>query len=64
MDIVSALNAFKQSTQVKYGQNFDPCTTVKNMIGQNCNTPQQALAFLLQSGKINQQQYDNFIKFI
>ena len=36
----------------------------KNMLGGNCNTPQEALDLLLRSGRISQEQYNTFVKML
>lgn len=61
---IDTINAFKNMVQNQYGQNFDPSVTAKNMLGQNVNSPKDALAIMLQTGKINKQQYDMFSKML
>lgn len=58
------ISAFKNIVQSQHGQNFNPSTMANNMLGQNCQTPQQALQLLFQSGKISKQQYDMFSKMM
>lgn len=36
----------------------------QNMLGNGCATPQQALQKLLQDGKINQAQYEQFLRML
>lgn len=48
----------------RYGENLNPETTAKNMLGQNVNTPQEALDLMLKSGRINQQQYELYSKML
>lgn len=55
---------FMTGAQSKFGQNFDPSTVCKNMLGNGCATPQQALQKLLQDGKINQAQYEQFLRML
>lgn len=35
-----------------------------DMLGQNCNTPQEALQLMLKAGKINEQQYGMLLKML
>lgn len=55
---------FMAGAQRQYGPNFDPQSVCKNMLGNNCATPQQALQQLLQSGKISQAQYEQFLRML
>ena len=59
-----ALKSFIQNTQQRYGSNFDPSIVARNMLGGNCNTPQEALDLLFRSGKINQEQYNTFVRML
>lgn len=55
---------FMAAAKQQYGQNFDPQTVCRNMLGNGCATPQQALQKLLQDGKINQAQYEQFSRMV
>lgn len=63
-NLFQSLQNFVAGAQKQYGPNFDPQTVCKNMLGTNCATPQQALQKLLQDGRINQVQYDQFSRMI
>ena len=58
------LSQFIQGAKQQQGNNFDPRQTVINMLGQNCNTPQEALQLMLKAGKINEQQYEMLLKML
>lgn len=64
MDLMQILPQFIQGAKRQHGDNFNPQQTVQNMLGQNCNTPQEALQLMLQSGRINQQQYGMLLKML
>lgn len=64
MNLLEMVKSFQQIAQTRYGQGFDPSTMVKNMLGQNINSPQDALNMLIQTGRINQQQYNMFAKML
>lgn len=64
MNPFDAIKMFMQNTQQRYGNNFDPSVMAKNMLGGNCNTPQEALDLLLRSGRISQEQYNTFVKML
>ena len=55
---------FMSGAQSKFGANFDPSTVCRNMLGNGCATPQQAFQKLLQDGKINQAQYEQFLRML
>jgi len=61
---MNAITSFIQSAQQRYGNNFDPSVTARNMLGQNCNTPKEALDLMLRTGRINQSQYDMFLRML
>lgn len=63
-NLLQSLQNFMAGAKQQYGPNFDPQTVCKNMLGNNCATPQQALQKLFQDGKINQAQYDQFSRMI
>lgn len=63
-DFMQMFQNFMTGAQNKYGPNFDPSTVCKNMLGNGCATPQQALQKLLQDGKINQAQYEQFLRML
>ncbi len=64
MDLMQMLPQFIQGAKQQHGNNFDPRQTVINMLGQNCNTPQEALQLMLNAGKINEQQYEMLLKML
>ena len=64
MNPFDAIKMFMQNTQQRYGNNFDPSVMAKNMLGGNCNSPQEALDLLLRSGRISQEQYNTFVKML
>lgn len=64
MNLMQMLPQFIQGAKQWHGDNFNPQQTVQNMLGQNCNTPQEALQLMLQSGRINQQQYGMLLKML
>lgn len=64
MDLIQILSQFIQGAKRQHGDNFNPQQTVHNMLGQNCNTPQEALQLILKVGKINQQQYGILLKML
>lgn len=64
MDIMQMLPQFIQGVKQQHGDNFNPQQTVQNMLGQNCNTPQEALQLLLDNGKINRVQYEMLTKML
>ena len=64
MNPFEAISTFKNMVQAQQGQNFNPEQMAQNMLGQNCSSPRQALDFMLRTGKINQQQYDTFVKML
>lgn len=64
MNPMDTIKMFVQNVQQRYGNNFDPSIMAKNMLGGNCNTPQEALDLLLRNGKISQEQYHMFIRMI
>ena len=64
MDLMQMLPQFIQGVKQQHGDNFNPQQTVQNMLGQNCNTPQEALQLLLDNGKINRVQYEMLTKML
>lgn len=64
MDLMQMLPQFIQGAKQQHGNNFDPRQTVINMLGQNCNSPQEALQLMLNNGQINQQQYEQGSKML
>lgn len=64
LNLFQAFQNFMSGAQQQYGPGFDPSTVCKNMLGNNCATPQQALQKLLQDGKISQAQYDQFSRML
>jgi hypothetical protein len=59
-NLIQAFQNFMTGAKQMYGQGFDPKSMCMNMLGTNCSTPQQALQQLLRSGKISQEQFDQF----
>lgn len=64
MNLMQMLPQFIQGAKQQHGNNFDPRQTVVNMLGQNCNTPQEALQLMLEARKINEQQYGMLLKML
>lgn len=64
MDILQILPQFISGVKQQHGQDFNPHQTVQNMLGVNCNTPQETLELMLKSGKLNQQQYNTAINML
>lgn len=64
MDLMQMLPQFIQGVKQQHGDNFNPQQTVQNLLGQNCNTPQDALQLMLNAGKINEQQYGMLLKML
>lgn len=64
MNLMQMLPQFIQCAKQQHGDNFNPQQTVQNMLGQNCNTPQEALQLMLKVGKINEQQYGMLLKML
>ena len=63
-NLFQAFQNFMAGAKQQYGQNFDPRTMCMNMLGTNCSTPQQALQQLFQSGKISQEQFNQFSRML
>lgn len=63
-NIIQAFQNFMTGAKQMYGQGFDPKSMCMNMLGTNCSTPQQALQQLLQSGKISQEQFNQFSRML
>ena len=66
---MNPIEMFKQMAVQQYGQNLNPKTMVLNLLGQDGNTqmpqtPQQALLQLYQSGRITQQQYEQYLRMM
>lgn len=64
MNPIEAAQMFANAVRAQHGQNFNPQQTAQNMLGQNCNTPQEALQLMLRSGRITQQQYELYSKML
>lgn len=64
MDLMQMLPQFIQGVKQQHGDNFNPQQTVQNMLGQNCNTPQEALQLLLDNGRIDRGQYEMLTKML
>lgn len=63
-NLFQTISQFVTGVKQQHGQDFNPEQTAKNMLGGNCQTPKQALDMLLQSGRINQEQYNTFVKML
>lgn len=66
---MNPIEMFKQQAMQRFGNNLDPRTTALNLMGVGGNpnspqTPQQALLQLYQSGRINQQQYEMYLRML
>jgi len=59
---------FVTGAKQQQGNNFNPQGPAQNLfslkMGCSCNTPQEALQLILQSGRINQAQYNEFLKML
>ena len=64
MNFLDSIKQFVGGVQNRYGSNFNPENQVKNMMGSNVNSPQDALFKLYQSGKITQEQYNVFSRYL
>lgn len=64
MNPIEAAQMFANAVKAQHGQNFNPQQTAQNMLGQNCNSPQEALQLMLRSGRITQQQYELYSKML
>lgn len=56
------VEVFANAVRNQYGQNFDPRNMVQKLLGQQVSSPRQALDLMLRMGKINQQQYINYLE--
>lgn len=63
-NLLQMLPQFIQGAKQHHGNNLDPRQIVLNRLGQNCNSPQEALQFMLNNGQINQQQYEQVSKML
>jgi hypothetical protein len=66
---MNPIDQFVQMAKQRFGNNIDPRITALNLMGMNGNpnspqTPQQALLQMYQSGRINQQQYETYMRMI
>lgn len=58
------VEVFANAVRNQYGQNFDPSNMVQKLLGQQVSSPRQALDLMLRMGKINQQQYSNYLRML
>lgn len=58
------IETFANAVRTQYGQNFDPSNMAQKMLGQQVSSPRQALDLMLRMGRINQQQYNMYIKML
>lgn len=63
-NLLQILPQFIQGAKQQHGNNLDPRQIVLNRLGQNCNSPQEALQLMLNNGQINQQQYEQVSKML
>lgn len=63
-NLIQILPQFIQGAKQQHGDNFNPQQTVQNMLGQNCNSPQEALQLMLNNGQINEHQYGQISKML
>lgn len=63
-NLFQSFQNFMAGAKQMYGQGFDPKSMCMNMLGTNCSTPQQALQQLFQSGKISQEQFNQFSRML
>lgn len=63
-NLIQAFQNFMAGAKQMYGQGLDPKSMCMNILGTNCSTPQQALQQLLRSGKISQEQFDQFSRML
>ena len=62
-NLLQILPQFIQGAKQQHG-NLDPRQIVINRLGQNCNSPQEALQLMLNSGYINPQLYEEASKML
>lgn len=62
-NLLQILPQFIQGAKQQHS-NLDPRQIVINRLGQNCNSPQEALQLMLNNGRINQQQYEQGSKML
>ena len=65
-NLLQILPQFIQGAKQQHGNNIDPRQIVINRLGQNCNSPQEALQLMQNSGYINlnPQMYDEVSKIL
>lgn len=63
-NLLQILPQFIQGAKQQHGNNLDPRQIVINRLGQNCNSPQEALQLMVNSGYINPQIYDEVSKIL
>lgn len=64
MNLTEAVKQFITMARQQHGSNFDPAPIAQNMTGGKYSTPKEALDAFLKEGRINQQQYDKFLKIL
>lgn len=66
MNLIQMLTQFIQGAKQQHGNNIDPRQIVINRLGQNCNSPQEALQLMQNSGYINlnPQMYEQVSKML
>lgn len=63
-NLLQILPQFIQGAKQQHGNNLDPRQIVINRLGQNCNSPQEALQLMLNSGYIHPQLYEEVSKIL
>lgn len=63
-NLMQMLPQFIQGARQQHGNNLDPRQIVLNRLGQNCNSPQEALQLMLNNGQINPQMYEQVSKML
>lgn len=63
-NLLQMLPQFIQGAKQQHGNNLDPRQIVINRLGQNCNSPQEALQLMVNSGYINPQIYEEVSKIL
>ncbi len=63
-NLLQILPQFIQAAKQQHGNNLDPRQIVINRLGQNCNSPQEALQLMVNSGYINPQMYEEVSKIL
>ena len=58
------LQSFINAAQPRFGNNLDPSTVVRSMIGNSCSSPRQALEMMFKTGRISQEQFNMYSRML